>query len=71
MRKYESPKKLFFYFEGVLAKAADGAFKVFGDFFPRGAGSDAVIGIADGGVVFIAAGTYVFHSGKFLSFIGL
>ena len=53
---------LFLFFKGVFAKAADGAFEVFGEICPRRAGGDAVVGIAEGRIVFIAAGANVFHS---------
>ena len=47
--------------EHVLAQAADGADPIFGDIFPGGAGSDAAVGIADGGVIDIAAGADILH----------
>lgn len=44
------------FLEHVLAQAADGADPIGGDIFPGSAGGDAVIGIANGGVINIAAG---------------
>lgn len=41
--------------EVVLADAAEGADPVFGEFFEGGSGGDAVVGVAGGGVVLIAA----------------
>ena len=58
---------LFLNLESVLAKTANGAFEVFGDFLPRRAGGDAVIGIAESRIVFITTGANVFHSCNFLS----
>ena len=57
---------LFLFFKGVFAKSADRAFEVFGDIFPRGTGGNAVVGVAEDRIVFIAAGANVFH--KFISF---
>ena len=48
-------------FKSVLIKAADGADEVFGKVFPLGAGGDAIVGVAFGGIVFITAGANVFH----------
>ena len=54
---------LFFFAELVLANAAERADPIFGDFFPRCAGGDAVIGIADLRVIDIAADIAdVFHT---------
>ena len=47
--------------EHVLAQAADGADPILGDIFPGGAGGDAAVGVADGGVIDIAAGADVLH----------
>lgn len=41
--------------EVVLADAAEGADPVFREFFEGGSGGDAVVGVAGGGVVLIAA----------------
>ena len=41
--------------EVVLTDAAEGADPVFGEFFKGGSGGDAVVGVAGGGVVLIAA----------------
>ena len=54
--------QLLFLLKGVLAEAADGALEVLGKLLEGGAGSDAVIGIADGGVVFVTARANVFHN---------
>ena len=40
----------------VLAHSADGADPAVGDLVPGSAGGDAVVGIADSGVILIAAG---------------
>ena len=53
---------LLFSLECVLAQAADGANPILCYLFPRGAGRNAVIGIAYRGIVFVATGTNVFHS---------
>jgi hypothetical protein len=55
---------LFLNLESVLTKTANGAFEVLGNLLPRRAGSDAVIGIAKCGVVFISTGANVFHFKK-------
>ena len=47
--------------KAVLTHSAYGAGPILGNFLPRGAGSDAVIGIADSGIVLIAANAYIFH----------
>ena len=47
--------------EHILAEAADGAGPILGDLFPGGAGRDAVVRIADGGVVDVTAGADVLH----------
>ena len=50
-------------FKSVFAQTADGADPIFGNVFPGSAGGHTVIGIADSGIVFIAAGAGVFiHS---------
>ena len=54
--------QLLFLLEGVFAKAADRALEVLGKLLEGGAGGDAVIGIAEDGVVFVTAGADVFHS---------
>jgi hypothetical protein len=46
---------LFFGFEFVLAGAADGAYPIFREVFPFGAGFDAVIGISLGLVINVSA----------------
>ena len=47
----------------ILAETANGAYKILGNFFPGCAGSDAVIGIADFGIINISAGTNIlFHN---------
>ena len=57
-------------FKGALVKAADGADEIFGKVFEGGAGGDAVIGVAGGLVVFVAADlAYVFHAVFFLFII--
>jgi hypothetical protein len=56
------------FLESVLAKTADGAFEVFGNFFPRRSGSDAVIGITFHEVIFISTGANVFHNFNLLNF---
>ena len=56
--------KLFLNLKSVLAKTANGAFEVLGNFLPRRSGSDAVIGIAKCRIVFITTGTYIFHFKK-------
>ena len=38
--------------EDVLTKSADGADEIFGEVFEGGAGGDAVIGVADGRIIF-------------------
>ncbi len=48
------------FFKCILARSADGADPIFGDFFPRGAGGNAVIRIADYGIIFVAAEADVF-----------
>ena len=48
--------------KAVLTHSAYGAGPILGNFLPRGAGSDAVIGITDSGIVLIAAYTYIFQS---------
>ncbi len=48
------------FLKSVLAEAAGGADPIGGNIFPGSAGSYAVIGIANGGIVFIAAGANVF-----------
>ena len=54
---------LFFRAELVLADRAERADPVFGDFFPRRAGGYAVLGIAELGVIDIAADvTDIFHA---------
>ena len=47
--------------KGILAKAADGADPIFGNVLPDCAGGYAVVGVAQGGVIDIAAGAFVFH----------
>ena len=47
--------------ELVLANAANGACPIIGKVIESGTGSDAVVGVADFGVVNEAAGTNVFH----------
>ena len=47
--------------KGILAKAAGGADPIFGDVLPGCAGGYTVFGIAQGGVIDIAAGALVFH----------
>ena len=54
--------QLLFLLEGVLAEAADGALEVLGKLLEGGAGGDAVVGITEGGVVFVTAGANVFHN---------
>ena len=54
-----SPKKRLSLLKDVLAQAAGGAHPVVGDLVPRGAGGDAVVGIAHSGVILIAAGANV------------
>ena len=44
-----------------LLRPQTGADPIFGDIFPGGAGSDAAVGIADGGVIDIAAGADILH----------
>ena len=46
--------------KGILAKAAGGADPIFGDILPGCAGGYTVFGIAQGGVIDIAAGALVF-----------
>ena len=54
---------LFFCAELILANAAERAGPVFGDFFPRRAGGYAIVGVAELGVIDIAADIAdVFHS---------
>ena len=53
---------LFLNLKDVFAEAANGALEVFGNFFPRRTGSDAVIGIAESRIVFITTRTNVFHN---------
>jgi hypothetical protein len=43
-----------FGFEFILTCAADGADEIFGEVFEGGAGGDAVIGVADGRIIFPA-----------------
>ena len=48
--------------EHILAHAAQGALEILGDILPLGAGGNAVLGIAGGLIIDIAAGiTDVFH----------
>jgi hypothetical protein len=47
--------------KGVLAKTADGADPIFGNVLPDCAGGYTVVGVAQGGVIDIAAGALVFH----------
>ena len=47
--------------KSILAKAAGGADPIFGDVLPGCAGGYTVFGIAQGGVINIAAGALVFH----------
>ena len=47
--------------EIILADSAKGAGKILGQIFKGGAGLNAVVGIADGGVVLVTAGANVFH----------
>jgi hypothetical protein len=47
--------------KGVLAKTADGADPIFGNVLPDCAGGYAVVRVAQGGVIDIAAGALVFH----------
>ena len=58
--------KLFLNLKSVLAESANGAFEVLGDVLPLGSGGDAVVGVADCGVVFISTGANVFHNFKVL-----
>ena len=50
-----------FLLESVLTQSADGALEILGQVLKGGAGGNAVVGIADGGVVLVTAGTNVFH----------
>ena len=52
---------LFRRIELVFPQAAGGANPVFGNVFPGRAGGYAVVGVAQGGVIDIAAGALVFH----------
>ena len=46
--------------ELVFAYSADGAYPILGEFFKRGAGCYAVVGIAYGGIILVSADfTYV------------
>ena len=54
---------ILFLYEYVLAEAANGANPIVGNVLKGGAGSDTAVGIANLGIVNIAAGAYVlFHS---------
>ena len=53
----------------VLAQPTDGAYPILRDVFPGGAGSYAVIGIAQLGIVYIAAGAFVFFHRCVLLFL--
>ena len=52
-----------FLLESVLVQPANGAGEILGQVLPGRAGGNAVIGIAEGGVVLVTAGANVFHSG--------
>lgn len=60
------PFRLFGRGEVASAQAAGGADPIFGDILPGCAGGYTVFGVAQGGVVDIPAGAFVFHS-SFLS----
>lgn len=47
--------------KGILAKTADGADPIFGNVLPDCAGGNTVVGVAQGGVIDIAAGAFIFH----------
>ena len=53
-----------FLLESILTQSADGALEVLGQILKGGAGGDAVVGITNGGIVFVTAGANVFHSGN-------
>ena len=55
------PLILFLGFKGVFAEAADGAYPILGYILPSSAWSDAVFLIAYFGVIYITAGTNIFH----------
>ena len=50
-----------FLLESVLTQSADGALEILGQILKGGAGLNAVVGIANGGVVLVTAGANVFH----------
>ena len=50
-----------FFLESVLTQSADGALEILGQVLKGGAGLNAVVGIAKGGVVLVTAGANVFH----------
>ena len=65
---FASPQKAFLLFRRgkcVFSKTAGGADPILRHIFPRRAGCNAVIGIAQRGIVDIPADTFVFH-GEFL-----
>ena len=49
------------FFEYFLAETAGRAYPILGNVFPRGTGCYAVIGVADCGIIFVSAGTNVYH----------
>ena len=55
-----------FLLKDILAHSTDGADPAVGDLVPRGARGDAVVRVACGGVVLIAAGADVLIHQKFL-----
>ena len=55
--------------KSVLAEAAYGANPIFRDIFPRGAGSDAAVGIAKSGVIDVSARAFVLRHSEDPPFI--
>lgn len=64
-----SPLHDSFLLERILAQAADRAYPILRHIFPGCAGGYAVVGIANCGVVHIAAGAYILIHSKNLSFL--
>ena len=56
LRKTLSCGYVLFLLKNVLAQSAGGADPAVGDLVPGGAGGDAVVRVADGGVIDVAAG---------------